>query len=398
MHTTPRYLGKYELLERLGYGGIAEVWKTLDTQLQRFVAIKLLQPNLRDDPQFISRFQAEARMIASLHHPNIVQIHDFQVYQPEDASLRDAPIAYMVMDYVEGQTLAGYIRATSNQGKFPSSTELVNLFTSISLAIDYAHRHNMIHRDIKPANILLDMRNTTINPMGEPILTDFGVAKLLSSTPLTLSEARLGTPLYTSPEQANGYPGNERSDLYALGVILYELTTGAMPFRGDTPHDVIMQHMSAMPPAPELINPRISLALSRVIMRSLAKEPTRRYPSAAAMTIAVAEALHVPTPESLNVAFATKPDIPRAPTAYIPVEDGEPTVKQPSGRPSITPALAQSGPEWVITSSGKTASPASPPPRASAPRERRRRFYIASLAVVVALLLISAVGAFFYLP
>jgi eukaryotic-like serine/threonine-protein kinase len=404
MNRTPRHLGKYELLERLGYGGIAEVWKALDTQLQRFVAIKLLQPNLRDDPQFISRFQAEARMIASLHHPNIVQIHDFQVYASDDGDSQEASIAYMVMDYVEGQTLASYIRETSNRGKFPSPTELINLFTSISLAIDYAHRHNMIHRDIKPANILLDMRNTTINPMGEPILTDFGVAKLLSSTYLTLSEARLGTPLYTSPEQASGYAGNERSDLYALGVILYEITTGAMPFRGETPHDVIMQHLYSMPPAPELINPAISPALSHVIMRSLAKDPVRRYSSAAAMTIAIAEALHVPAPESLNVAFATKPDIPGAPTV-IPFA-GEEVVPQKqaagdsaqSGRPSPTPTLARSAPEWMITSSGKQAQPADPPLEAPVPADRRRRFYTTLLVALVALLLISALGALFYLP
>lgn len=404
MNITPRHLGKYELLERLGYGGIAEVWKALDTQLQRFVAIKLLQPNLRDDPQFISRFQAEARMIASLHHPNIVQIHDFQVYTPDNADSQETSIAYMVMDYVEGQTLAAYIRETSNWGKFPSPTELVNLFTSVSLAIDYAHRHNMIHRDIKPANILLDMRNTTINPMGEPILTDFGVAKLLSSTHMTLSEARLGTPLYTSPEQASGYAGNERSDLYALGVILYEITTGAIPFRGETPHDVIMQHLYSLPPAPELINPAISPALSHVIMRSLAKDPARRYPSAAAMTTAIAEALHVSPPESLNIANATKPDIPSEPTV-IPVagEDAAPQ-RQVAGnsvrsrRPSFTPTVAQSAPEWVITSSGKQAQPAGPPLQAPVPRDRRRRFYITFLVALVALLLISALGAFFYLP
>ncbi len=122
MSTTPRRLGKYELRERLGHGGIAEVWKALDSQLQRFGAIKLLQPNLRDDPQFISRFQAEARMIASLHHPNIVQIHDFQISQPSESEQENAPLASMVMDYVEGQTLADYIRETPNQGKFPTDS------------------------------------------------------------------------------------------------------------------------------------------------------------------------------------------------------------------------------------------------------------------------------------
>src|SRR5881227_751615 len=176
MSTYSRRLGKYELQERLGQGGVAEVWKALDTQLQRYVAIKLLHANLQEDPNFITRFEREAQLIASLHHPNIVQIHDFQVSRPSESQV---PIAYMVMDYVEGGTLADSIAGTSSRGKIPSPASIVHLFTSISLAIDYAHQKGMIHRDIKPANILLDKRNTARNPMGEPVLTDFGLAKLL---------------------------------------------------------------------------------------------------------------------------------------------------------------------------------------------------------------------------
>src|ERR1051326_8277925 len=242
MSTMPQSLGKYELREQLGHGGIAEVWKAFDSQLQRFVAIKLLRPNLRDNPNFINRFKREAQLIASLHHPNIVNIHDFQVYTPDGSDADTSSIAYMVMDYVEGQTLADYIHNTSSKGQIPSPNEIINLFTSISLAIDYAHQKGMIHRDIKPANILLDARSTTRNPMGEPILTDFGVAKLLGTSSNTMSGAQLGTPLYISPEQARGYPGNERSDLYSLGVILYEMLTGVTPFRGDTAVDVVTQH------------------------------------------------------------------------------------------------------------------------------------------------------------
>src|SRR5205807_7892748 len=189
MSTIPQRLDKYELIERLGHGSTAEVWKALDTQLQRFVAIKMLRPNLRDDPTFLVRFQREAQLIASLHHPNIVQIHDFQVFQPATSAQDSAPdmhpIAYMVMDYIEGLTLANYISNTSNKGQVRPPAEIVNLFASISLAIDYAHRQGMIHRDIKPANILVDQRNTRRNPMGEPILTDFGIAKLLNASSIT---------------------------------------------------------------------------------------------------------------------------------------------------------------------------------------------------------------------
>ncbi|HEY1349519.1 MAG TPA: protein kinase [Ktedonobacteraceae bacterium] len=295
MSTQPsKKLGKYELRELLGSGGMAEVWKAFDTQLQRFVAIKLLHTKLQADAGFTSRFQREAQVIASLHHPNIVQIHDFQVEQDSE---RESPIFYMVMAYIEGQTLADYIAGTSARGKIPTPVELVNLFTSIGLAVDYAHQKGMIHRDIKPANILLDQRNRAHNPMGEPILTDFGLAKLLGVTGVTLTGTQMGTPLYTSPEQARGYPGNERSDLYSLGVILYEMVTGVAPFRGDTPTAVLAQHLFATPNSPVLFNPNIPPALTMVILTALAKDANARFPRASAMIAAMAAALGVPVPQ-----------------------------------------------------------------------------------------------------
>src|SRR2546422_804211 len=159
MNTHPKQLGKYELQERLGQGGTAEVWKAFDPQLQRYVAIKILHANLHSNSDFMIRFVREAQVIASLRHPNIVPIHDFQITHNE------SPVAYMVMDYIEGRTLADYISNTSHLGKFPSATQMVQLFASISLAVDYAHQHGMLHRDIKPSNILLDKRTTLRNPM-----------------------------------------------------------------------------------------------------------------------------------------------------------------------------------------------------------------------------------------
>src|SRR6266571_2922470 len=247
-----RRLGKYELRERLGQGGMAEVWKAFDTQLKRYVAIKILHPKLLEDPNFVTRFELEAQLIASLHHPNIVQIHDFQVSRPPES---DRTLAYMVMAYIDCETLARYIGHTSAQGKIPSPVEIVNLFTSISLAIDYAHGLGMVHRDIKPANILLDKRNTARNPMGEPILTDFGIAKLQGNATLAATHGWLGTPLYLSPEQAQGLPSDRRSDLYSLGIIAYEMITGVPPFRGDNALSIMMQHYSAMPTPPAAVNP-----------------------------------------------------------------------------------------------------------------------------------------------
>src|SRR5579864_1901044 len=161
-------LGKYELLARLGQGGMGEVWKARDTQLQRYVAIKLLHADLQANPDFVTHFMREARFVASLHHPNIVQIHDFESTNTGGSSIK----AYMVMDYIEGGTLADYISNTVRKGLFPPAADIVYLFTAISLALDYAHQKGMIHRDIKPANILLDKTATMGKATGEPILTD----------------------------------------------------------------------------------------------------------------------------------------------------------------------------------------------------------------------------------
>ncbi|QBD79267.1 serine/threonine protein kinase [Ktedonosporobacter rubrisoli] len=432
MSMTPKRLDKYELLERLGHGGVAEVWKALDVKLQRFVALKLLKPDLREDPNFITRFQREAQLIASLHHPNIVQIHDFQVFQPSDNS-GSLPIAYMVMDYIEGQTLALYIHQTSRQGQIPSPTEIINLFTSISMAIDYAHQHGMLHRDIKPANILLDNHNTVHNPMGEPILTDFGVAKLLSTTTNTLSGALLGTPLYISPEQASGYQGNERSDLYSLGVILYEIVTGVTPFRGDTPLDVITQHINATPTRPSLLNPQIPPALEMVIMRSLAKNPDARFASASSMTAAIAEAFEQAVPAVLGTP-TFPPDLEDMPTHLTPLPPTSlpsptpiPATAGTSGQGALAPGnqgpISQPGitpnatPNFTPVMIYAPPTPAQPPPTRQAPPHgppngptpvpphylqagggrRGKRLYLFLIPLLIIVLIGSALGAYLLL-
>ncbi len=339
-----RKFGKYELQERLGHGGMAEVWKARDTQLQRYVAIKLLHANLQADPNFVTRFQHEAQVIASLHHPNIVQIHDFQVSQPPES---EQTTFYMVMAYIEGKTLADYINSTSARGQIPSPLEIVNLFTSICLAVDYAHQKGMIHRDIKPANILLDMHNRARNPMGEPILTDFGLAKLLGVSAAIMTGAQLGTPLYTSPEQARGYPGNERSDLYSLGVILYEMVTGVRPFRGETPQAVLAQHLNITPTSPVLLNPNIPPALTMVMMTALAKDPNARFARAVTMAAAIAEALNIPVPESLGQP-AYPPDIRNMATHMsMPISQ----TPMASSNPMMSP-ISSGVPPQVVNSQG----------------------------------------------
>src|SRR6266852_2960608 len=346
---TARRLGKYELHQRLGSGGMAEVWKALDSQLHRYVAIKILHADLQNDPDFLTRFLREARVVASLHHPNIVQIYDFQISRPPESK---SPFAYMVMDYVEGQTLADYIATTSRQGKFPSGEELVRLFTSISQAVDYAHQRGIIHRDLKPANILLDQRNASSQAI--PILTDFGLVKLLGAPTATLTGSWLGTPLYIPPEQAFGFPGNERSDIYSLGVILYELCTGKVPFQGENAEAIMRQHIHTMPPSPILVNRHILPAQAMVILRCLDKDPAARFISASALVAALAEAFDLPVPEDLNQ--PTYPlDDANVPTYYKPLPLHPPTAMR-SGPPLPTKGSPLS-PAPLVPARGTTTLP-----------------------------------------
>jgi serine/threonine protein kinase len=280
MSTNPGYTGRYELQELLGQGGMAEVWKAFDTQTRQYVAIKFLHASLRTDPDFANRFQREAQILASLRHPNIVQYQDFFISQPPGTGNTTASV---VMDYVDGGTLGDYIHNTARQGKFLPLPEVINLISSISAALDYAHQHGVVHGQLKPANILLDRRNTARNVMGEPIVTDFGMVRLLATTAGHTSGWWLGTPLYTSPEQIQGQPGDARSDIYALGVMLYEICAGTPPFPGNNPATIMMQHLNTIPASPALMNPSIPPALVTIIMRCIAKDPALRFPSVAAM-------------------------------------------------------------------------------------------------------------------
>jgi len=433
----PQRLGKYELHERLGRGGMAEVWKAFDTQLQRFVALKILHADLLNDPNFISRFEREAQVIASLHHPNIVQIYDFHISRPPES---DNTIAYMVMDYVEGITLSEYIRNTARRGKFPSPTDIVQLFTPICIAIDYAHQKGMIHRDIKPANILLDKRNTKHNPMGEPILTDFGIAKLMGVTSGTLSGMWLGTPLYISPEQAQGHPGNELSDIYSLGVILYEICAGVQPFHGESVPAIMVQHINTMPTPPALINPNIPPALTHVILRCLAKDPGARFSNASIIAASVAEAFDIPIPAELGLPIYPQ-DAMSGPT-YLSPRLGYPvlpgTIPTSPSMPMMGPgqlpqSASLSNPQLPVIPGGGQVAPTTPvfntptasslanspqnvqlmtpskspssttptavPPQSPPPPiwRRQRGLFLATIAVLIIVLLGAGLGSFYWL-
>jgi serine/threonine protein kinase len=339
---------------------MAEVWKAFDPQLRRHVAIKLMLTELREDPDFLVRFEREARLVASLNHPNIVRIHDFQISQPPES---ETPTPYMVMDYVKGQTFSDYIAATSRQGHIPSWNDIIYLFAAISRALDYAHQKGMIHRDIKPANILLDQRlpGSGTRTMGEPILTDFGVARMQGVQTGTLLGSLIGTPLYIAPEQALGQHGDRRCDLYSLGIILYEITTGTTPFHAETTIAILMQHLNEQPTAPALINPHIPPAVSEIILKSIAKRPEERYSSATDMTTALAQALNIPLPGRTNPSISSTglsldaPSYPLTPTSmpasnigypgiraqeYMATEPITPSYPSPQARPVQNPSSA----------------------------------------------------------
>src|SRR5579884_800527 len=184
MSTQLQHFGKYAFQQCLGQDSVVEVWKAFDTQLQRVVTIKILHANLQADPQFLRRFVREARMLAALHHPNIVRLHDFQVIEPSSSAQGRA---YMVMDEVTGQSLAHYIEQTSAAGTFPPPAEIVHLFTALANSFDFALQHGFIHRALTPSTILLDTRHSSPSRIGEPVLTDFGMARLLAEAPTTLS-------------------------------------------------------------------------------------------------------------------------------------------------------------------------------------------------------------------
>lgn len=299
MSTTPQKLGKYELRQPVGRGNVGEVWKGYDPQHRYDVAVKILHTDLQSDPHFMTRFTNEGQKIAALHHENIVPVYDVAITHDEQANITTA---YIASEYIEGQTLAKYLASAHTQGTRLSLHDIVYLFTSLGVAIDYAHKQGVVHGSIKPANILLDRQHTEHFALGEPMLTDFGLPLLLGNT------VSVGNPYYMSPEQAKGDGPNNRSDVYSLGVILYELCTGVKPFRDESSVAVMMQHINTLPMPPTLLNAQIPAALSEVILRAMAKDTASRYAMASLLATAIADACSIRPPISIpRIAEAETP-------------------------------------------------------------------------------------------
>ena len=266
-------LGRYQLLDRAGGGGMAVVWKAQDPNLGRLVAIKVMRPpdgaGREQIEQFVARFDREARVISRLDHPNILAIHDFG---------EDDGVTYMVMPFLAGGTLA------QNLGQPWSVQAAVRVLEPLASALDYARERGIIHRDVKPSNVL-------IGEGGRVVLADFGIARL---TEAPLTQSIVGTPAYMAPEQVQGEPATSASDQYSLGIVAYEMLTGRRPFEAETPLAVVLAHVHRPLPPPRTLNPALSEDVERVLFKALAKQPADRHGSASAF-VAALTGVHVAT-------------------------------------------------------------------------------------------------------
>ncbi len=290
--------GRYTVLQRIGSGGMADVWLADDTHLQRRVALKVLHARFAQDGEFVERFRREAEAAAGLQHPNVVAVFD---RGDVDGTY------YIAMQYLEGRTLKQLI----DTGLTPE--QAVALIRQVLEGARFAHRHGVVHRDLKPQNVIGDGD-------GKATVTDFGIARAGVSE-ITQAGSVMGTPHYLSPEQAQGFDVTAVSDLYSIGVMLYEALTGRVPFEGDSAVAVAMKQVSQAPQRPSSINPQISPALDAVVMRALEKEPGQRFQSADAFIAALDAALKDPGGGGGTAAFAVLPPIVATPVE--PVEEGE---------------------------------------------------------------------------
>ena len=347
---TPRtYSGRYELTHLIARGGMAQVYRAMDRQLERPVALKVLFPELSVDRTFVERFRREAQAAANLSHPNIVPVFD---WGEDDGSY------FIVMEYVEGRPLSAVLRDPQPM----PPRQIANIGAGVAAALAFAHRHGVVHRDVKPGNVL-------ITPDGDVKVTDFGIARAMNTEEsLTQTGAVMGTAAYFSPEQAEGKGVDSRSDIYSLGVVLYEMAVGRPPFTGDSPVAVASKHVRDMPVLPREANPTVPPALEAVIMKAMAKNPDDRYGSA----------------EELRA------DLLR-------FADGRPVEAADPGLTSVMTA-AVAATQAVPMTTGRTmaipAGTATSPSREDQERKKRTRNLI---IVLVVLLVALAIIAFFLL-
>src|SRR5438128_4205276 len=350
--------GRYRVLSRVGSGGMADVYLAEDELLGRGVAVKLLHHHFAEDQEFVERFRREASSAAALSHPNIVAIFDRGEWKDT---------YYIAMEYVAGRSLKTIVR---EQGALEPQVA-IDIVSQILHAARFAHRHGVIHRDLKPHNVLLD-------DDGRARVTDFGIARAGASD-MTLTGSIMGTAQYLSPEQAQGHAVGATSDLYSVGVILYELLTGVVPFEGETAVAIAFKQVAAYPRPPSALNPAVPAGLDGIVLRALAKDPARRYADADEFLAALArerQALPAPAAAAPAAAVLVGGSSAAGPARTAPPRYGGGALLMPSARPRREQA---------------------PPP--GAPPGRRRRVLLAALsaalialAVALALLLARSVA------
>ena len=272
---------RYEIIEQIGTGGMADVYKAKCHKLNRYVAIKVMKSEFSQDKTFVSKFWAEAQSAAGLTNPNVVNVYDVGV---------ENGIYYIVMELVEGVTLKKYIE---KRGKLPYK-EAVSIAIQVANGMDAAHKHNIVHRDIKPQNII-------ISKEGKVKVTDFGIAKVASTATINTS-ASMGSVHYISPEQARGGYSDERSDIYSLGITLFEMLTGTVPFDGDTAVSVAVQHIQDTIPAPSQLVEGIPVSVDKIVLKCTQKKTDRRYQSAYDLIVDLKKSLVMPEDDFVKLA------------------------------------------------------------------------------------------------
>lgn len=322
-------LGQFEILEEIGRGGMATVYRARQKSINRVVALKVLPPSLLHDPSFYERFTREVDVIAHLEHPHIVPIYDYGEANG---------IPFIAMRYLAGGSIAAWIRKG-----VPAIAQIERPLSQVAQALDYAHLQGIIHRDLKPGNVLLDEHNNAY-------LTDFGIARVINSN-LTGS-AIIGTPAYMSPEQANGQPIDGRSDVYSIGIVLFEMLTGREPFYADTPLALMLKHLNEPTPSVREYRPELPTQIEWVVYKTTAKRPEERYQTAGDVARAFAEAVRM---ASFEQGSSDHPTIP--PTSTNRLTPPPMTPRPPT--PPPTPGRAD---DRTITPANLTPLPRATPP------------------------------------
>ncbi|GAB4481801.1 MAG: hypothetical protein Kow00124_29950 [Anaerolineae bacterium] len=345
-----RNLGPYRIIEQLGLGGMATVYKAYQPNVDRYVAIKVLPRHFAADPSFIGRFEQEAKIIARLEHARILPVYDYG---------EDDGITYLVMRYLQAGTLADRLAS----GPIPLD-EAARILSQVAEGLDHAHRSGVIHRDVKPSNIMLDSA-------GDAYITDFGISKLVEGSAQFTGSGIIGTPAYMSPEQGLGQPVDHRTDVYSLGVVLYQMVVGQVPFQAETPMAVVIKHIHEPLPLPSQVRPGLPAAVERVILRAMAKNPDARYQSCGELAAALRDA--VESSRAGETSLAPPPGSTEL-DATLPL--GAPAEAQPATPP----------PGALATPPG----PITPPP--PGPEKRRRLPWWAIAGIVLLAVALLCVG------